>query len=260
MTYPDFERLDLTFLGETRPVFRAGTGPAVIVMHEIPGLHPQVAEFGRKVIARGFTVFMPSLVGTPGKPVTPQYSLETMAKVCVMREFTVWATRRNSAITDWLRALARHAHAECGGPGVGAVGMCLTGGFALAMAAEDCILAPVLSQPSLPFPVTKQQRNDLGVDNYTLARVKRRAIDDDLCVLGLRFTSDRLVPRARFERLRSELGDNFIAVEIDSSRGNPHGIPRTAHSVLAVHYVDEPNHPTQLALEQVMTFLSDRLC
>ena len=80
-----------------------------------------------------------------------------------------------------------------------------------------------------------------------------------MCVLGLRFTADPAVPLARFETLRRELGDAFIAVEIDSSRGNPHGIGRRAHSVLTLDLVDEPGHPTRAALQQVLAFLQERL-
>ncbi len=257
--YDGFDETQATYLGETRTVFRGGTGPAVIVMHEAPGLYPGVAEFGRKVVDAGFTVYMPSLIGTPGKPIGAAYSVQTLARACIAREFTTWATRRNSPATDWLRALARDAHADCGGPGVGAVGMCLTGGFALAMAADDCMLAPVLSQPSLPTALTAAQRRDLGIDDATLARVRRRARVDDLCVMGLRFTRDRLVPDERFARLRQELGENFIAVEIDSAPGNPHGLSRFSHSVLVHHLVPEPDHPTQRALDGVLQFFRDRL-
>lgn len=256
--YPDYERLELTFLGETRAVFKAGSGPAVVVMHEVPGLYPGIADFGRKVIAAGFTVYMPSLIGTPGRPLSAAYNLEAIGRACVAREFAVLATRTNSPVTNWLRELARFAHLECGGVGVGAVGMCLTGGFALAMMVDECVKAPVLSQPSLPFAVTRAHKRDLGIDDVTLARVKQRAAGG-ACVMGLRFTSDRMVPRERFDRLREELGDNFIAVEIDSSRGNPHGLPRTSHSVLVQHLVDEPGHPTREALDQVMEFFRERL-
>lgn len=256
--YPDLERRELTLLGETRTVYCTGHGPAVIVMHEAPGLYPEVAELGRLVAAEGLRVYMPSLIGEPGKPLSGGYAVDTLARACVSREFTVWATRQNSAITDWLRALARLAHDECGGPGVGAVGMCLTGGFALAMMVDDVVVAPVLSQPSLPFAITAAQRRDLGVDDATLARVRERT-RDGTCVMGLRFTGDRLVPAERFARLRDELGDRFIAIEIDSSPGNPWGIRRLAHSVLVADRVDQPGHPTRDAFEQVLGFFRDRL-
>ncbi len=259
-----FERYDATYDGTTRPVFRGGTGPAVIVMHEIPNLHPRVIEFGRRVVAAGFTVHMPSLFGTPGAPVTLGSNLRSVARACVASEFATWATRTTSPITQWLRALARDAHAECVAPsgarypGVGAIGMCLTGGFALAMMVDDIVVAPVLSQPSVPFPITPAHRRDLGISDEDLAVVRRRAAGG-ACVLGLRFTGDPLVPDARFARLRDELGDRFIAIEIDSHRGNAHGVARSAHSVLAHDYDDAPGSPTRAALDRVLAFLRERL-
>lgn len=256
--YPDFEVTSHSFRGETYPVFTRGRGPAVIVMHEVPDLHTGVADFARTVVDAGFTVYMPSLLGQPGRSFGYGRSVARIATLCVARQFTMFATRKNSPITDWLRDLARRAHEECGGPGVGAIGMCLTGGFALAMMADDIMLAPVLSQPSLPAPLTRAMRRDLGIDDATLARVKQRA-REGVCVMGLRFSEDRLAPGARFGRLAKELGDNFIAVEIDSSPGNAHGIGRTAHSVVTVDLVDEPGHPTAVARDRVLEFFSDRL-
>jgi dienelactone hydrolase len=243
---------------ETRTVYCTGSGPAVIVMHEAPGLYPAVVEFGRLVAAAGYRVYLPSLLGTPGRPMGVGYALQSLTRACVSREFTTWAVGRTSPITVWLRALARLAHAECGGPGVGAIGMCLTGGFALAMMVDDIVTAPVLSQPSLPFGISRAQKRDLGIDDATLARVKQRTAEGQ-CVLGLRFTGDPMVPAARFQRLRDELGDRFLAVEIDSGAGNAHGIPRTAHSVLTLHRVDRPDHPTADALARVLAFLRERL-
>ena len=145
--FKDYETFDFDDGRWTRQVFRRGSGPAVIIIHEIPGLHPQVVEFADRVAAAGMTVFLPSLFGEPGKPVSVGYALGQMVKnICVRREFNVWANGKSSPIVDWLRALARKVHAECGGPGVGAVGMCFTGGFALAMMTEPSVIAPVLSQ------------------------------------------------------------------------------------------------------------------
>ena len=255
---PGFQASTFTHDGVSRQVFRAGIGPAVIVIHEVPGLHPEVIAFGRRVVDAGLTVYMPSLFGTPGKPFGLAYSIRSIARACVAREFVTMATDRTSPIVSWLRRLAAVAHAECGGPGVGAVGMCFTGGFALGMMVDETMLAPVLSQPSLPFPIGKRRKASVGVSDADFERVKERA-PRGACLLGLRFTADLAVPPERFETLRRELGDAFIAVEIDSSRGNPHGIKRHAHSVLAHDLVDEPGHPTRAALEQVLAFLQERL-
>lgn len=137
--------------------------------------------------------------------------------------------------------------------------MCFTGGFALAMATEPEMLAPVLSQPSLPIAIGGSRGADLGLSDRDLLAVRERAETDDVCVLGLRFSGDRLVPPARFESLRRELGDRFIGVEIDSSPDNPWGHRNLAHSVLTEDLIDEPGQPTREALEQVLQFLRDRL-
>jgi dienelactone hydrolase len=198
------------------------------------------------------------MFGTPGRPFSIGYVAGQMARACISREFSVLARRASSPITDWLRALCRHAHAECRGPGVGAIGMCLTGNFALALMVDECVMAPVLSQPSLPFGVTADHRAALHVSDRDLEVVRNRA-KEGCGVLGLRFSADPLCPRARFERLRRELGDGFEAIEIDSGPGNPHGIPRTAHSVVTADLVDEAGHPTRQALDRVLGLFRERL-
>ncbi len=254
-----FTETEFTADGVTRPVYRAGTGPGVIVIHEVPGITPLVAAFGRRVVDAGFTVAMPSLFGDPGRQMSMPYIVKSLTGACVSKEFATWALNRTSPIIDWLRALARDLKDQAGGPGVGAVGMCLTGGFALAMAVDDTMLAPVLSQPSLPLPVGPGRGSGLGLSDADLAKVKDRAANENLCVLGMRFSKDRAVPDARWARYKEELGDNFIAVEIDSSSGNPHGIPKSAHSVLTEHFVDQPGHPTKDALDRVLAFFRDKL-
>jgi dienelactone hydrolase len=255
----DFTRGSFTHEGETHEVFRSGTGPAVIVMAEIPGITPKVAQFARRVRELGCTVYLPVLFGTPGRAASGSYIAKSMAKGCVSKEFAAFATGKTEPLSIWLRALARHAHVECGGPGVGAIGMCLTGGFALGMTVDPSVIAPVLSQPSLPLPVSKKAKASIHLSPEDLRAVKERVANDDICVLGMRFTNDRAVPAERFATLRRELGDGFIGIEIDSSEGNQWGIPKNAHSVVTEHLVDEPGHPTQAALTQVLEFFRERL-
>jgi dienelactone hydrolase len=242
-----------------RDVFRTGSGPAVIVISEIPGITPKVAEFGRRVASIGCTAVLPDLFGTPGAPPTAVSAMKVAAQACISREFSTFARNRTSPITAWLRVLAKSAHRECGGPGVGVVGMCLTGGFALAMMVDDVVLAPVLSQPSLPFPLGAARRQDLGVSIADLTRAKQRCEEEDLCVLGLRFTGDTASPADRFRRLHAELGDHFVAVEIDSRPGNPDGYRSSAHSVLTEDLKDEPGTATRAALDQVLQLFTSKL-
>ena len=264
----EFERTEFTAEGKTRDLYRIGSGPGVIVISEMPGITPRVAEFGRIVARDGFTAVLPHVFGEPGREVSVPYVLSSVSWGCISREFSTMALRRTSPITNWLRALARAVHAELGGPGVGVVGMCFTGGFALAMMVDDTVMAPVLSQPSLPFGLTRAHRRDLGISDDDLARVKERVRaseagrgdDPAPCLLALRFTGDKLAPADRFQRLRDELGDGVVTVEIDSSPGNAWGIKRNAHSVLTEELVaDDPDHPTRQALEQVLDLFRTRL-
>ena len=260
MTDPlaDFDRATFTAQDRTRPVYRLGSGPAVIVMSEMPGITPNVAGFARQVAEAGFTAVMPHLFGDDGRAPTAGYTVSSLARACISREFTLLAEGKTSPIIAWLRALARGEHDRCGGPGVGAVGMCFTGGFALAMMVDDVVVAPVLSQPSLPFPVTKGRRRDVGLSPTDVARVQERAAAGT-CVLGLRFTGDKVSPPERFAHLRELLGDAFVAVEIDSTPDNPHGHRKGAHSVLTEDLDDRPGTPTRIALDQVLDLFRDRL-
>ncbi len=182
-----------------------------------------------------------------------------LARACVSKEFTLLALNKTSPIVDYLRELAVHERARrMGGPGVGALGMCLTGGFALAMCVEPSVIAPVMSQPSLPFPTNLERRRAPGMSDADFAVVQRRTTQD-LCVMGLRFSEDSKSPADRFARFRETLGDQFMGVEIDSSPGNPWGYKKSAHSVLTEDYSDEATSPTRRALEDVLTFFTSRL-
>jgi len=262
----DFRRDTFTYEGKARTVFRKGSGPAVIVMAEFPGISPLVFDFARRVAGIGCTALVPHLYGNPGRDPSPAAhglasALANVAgqigPICISREFVVFATGRTSPVVHWLRALAEHEHQRCGGPGVGAVGMCFTGGFALAMAVDDRVIAPVMSQPGLPLAVMARQRCSIDVSSSDLARIKQRCAGG-LSVMGLRFRGDRRSPAERFDFLRDQLGDAFIAIELDDEDANPDAV-LSPHSVLTEHLIDQPGQPTQAALHQVLDFLHSRL-
>ncbi|CAN5616141.1 dienelactone hydrolase family protein [soil metagenome] len=261
-----FTRTTFTHGGTPRSVYRAGDGPAVVVIAEIPGITPDVMSFARRVVDLGCSVALPHLFGEPGRdperggPRTIGLdAARSMVPACVSREFTVLATGKTSPVMDWLRALGRDLHEECGGPGIGVVGMCFTGGFALGMIADAPVLAPVLSQPSVPFPTSERARADLGLSPEDLEAALDVCAAKDLQVLGLRFTGDPLAPPERFATLRRLLGDRFVGVEIDSSPDNPWGHRKAAHSVLTADLIDEEGQPTREALDQVLELLRSRL-
>jgi dienelactone hydrolase len=229
-----------TFADTTFPTYRKGTGPGVIVIHEIPGLTPAVIGFGEEVVHAGFTVVMPSLFRTPEAPMNTLNTARSLGQVCVRREFTKLATGVTSPMAGWLRSLARELHDELGGPGVGALGMCFTGGFALAMMVDTSVVAPVLAQPSVPFAVSPKRWADLNLSPADLATVKERAAAG--CeVLGLRYTRDLMVG-TRFRTLERELGSAFKRVELAGWR----------HSTVTEHRKDR-------AVRAVLDFFEDKL-
>ena len=261
-----YERTTFTDDGKTRDIFRKGTGPAVIVIAEMPGISPKVLEFADRVVDIGCTAVLPHLFGIPGFDDKANgtlrlaaYGASSMIPACISREFTTMATGKTSPVIDWLRALARAEHERCGGPGVGAIGMCFTGGYALAMATDDRLLAPVLSQPSMPIAVTKKGRRSIDISEADLAKVKHRCANDGLKVLGLRFKGDKFVPAERFQYLRDELGDAFVGVELEDSAANPAAQMKMPHSVVTEHLIDEPGQPTRAALDQVLDLFRTRL-
>jgi dienelactone hydrolase len=245
--------------GYTHDVYRKGEGPGVVLIPEIPGIHPGVLGLGNHLVDNGFTVAIPSLFGEPGRRTTVGYVLPTIARACVAREFAAFATNKQRPVSVFLRALARELKASTPGKGVGVIGECFTGGFALAAAVDDSVLAPVLSQPSVPFPLTPRQRRDPGVSDVELNVLKDRAANEGLCAIGLRFSEDKAVPGERFATLKERLGDAFEVIEIDSSPGNAHGFSRMAHSVLTDEVREVDGQPAYEARKRVVAFLNERL-
>jgi hypothetical protein len=181
----DFRAFPFAHQGRERTVYRKGEGPAVIVMHEVPGISIEVIRFARKVVDAGFTVFMPHLFGIFGIETNQANRMRELAKLCVSREWHVLAENRSSPIADWLRALAAHVHEEIGGAGVGAVGMCVTGNFALTMTLDPWVVAPVLAHPSFPLPLTPKKAAALHVTPETLDNARRRIREEGMKVLGV---------------------------------------------------------------------------
>lgn len=251
----DFTRRDLSFNGKTRPVLTIGdAGPAVIVIHEVFGFTPPLARFCRWIAEAGMRVYAPILLGTPDANNAQAMSRVRILRLCVSREFTLFRTGRSSPIVDWLKPLARQAHRECGGPGVGAIGMCLTGGFALSMAVDPVILAPAMTQPSLPV------RNPAALDisDADLATVKQRTEREGMEIRAYRFEGDPLAPHEKFETLRTVFGPAFKGTELPDACGNPDSpmarAGRPPHSVMTADLIDAPNEPTRQAADDVIAY------
>jgi dienelactone hydrolase len=252
-----------TAAGVTHEVFSRdpedGPGPGVVLLPEIPGMTPAVMGLADHLVGEGFSVVVPSLFGEPGRPLTGDYALRTLAKACITKEFAAFARGADRPIAEYVRALARDLHGRVGGRGVGVIGMCFTGGFALAAAVEPAVLAPVASQPSVPLPLGGARKRDLAMSERERAIVVERVRTEGLCLVGLRFTEDVMAPGDRFSELEKAFGPGWRAIPLDSSKGNPHGIGRFEHQVLTSDDVETPGHPTHEARAEVTAFLRERL-
>jgi dienelactone hydrolase len=262
----DFDARDITLDGVTKKVYVAGSGPAVIVMTEMPGISPQVARFARWVRDAGFTVYMPSLFGRDGVVPSVEEGTAIVQRACISAEFRAFANKKgantSSPVTQWLRALARLAHEACGGPGVGAIGMCFTGNFALTMMLEPSMLAPVLCQPSLPFddPAGLESGSD------ELVAVRQRLEKDDLTVMAYRFEGDKICKAERFAAYAEALGPRFVSRILPDSAANRtdlnpffERVVATPHSVVTAHLIDEAGQPTLAARDEILAFFARRL-
>ncbi len=269
----DFSMFKFSDGSSERPVYRKGEGPAIVLMHELPGMIPECVDLARRIAAAGFTVYLPLLFGKPDEPISIPKMLSYTAQLCVSQEFYCFAKHQSSPITNWLRALCRKAHQECGDRGVGVIGMCLTGGFVLALMADDSVIAPVIAQPSLPFGIMAAHRAALGVSEAELATAKQRA-EQGVSVLALRFSEDKISPPEKFDTLRQRFdgtpdviedsadlcqrrGRILETIEINSKPGNPHNVPKNSHATLTLGY-QSGNHPTNRAFQRVIEFLREQ--
>ena len=258
----DFDRRRITLDGVTKDVLIAGAGPAVIVMPEMPGISPHVARFARWVRDAGFTVYLPSLFGRDGAVPQTEEGVAFLQRACVSSEFRAFAGQGSSPVTVWLRRLAALAHSECGGPGVGAIGMCFTGNFALTMMLEQAVLAPVLAQPSLPL----DDPAALEISEDDLDAVARRLDRDDLTVLAYRFDGDRFCQAQRFQAYAQALGERFVPTVLQDSAANTRALApffehvvNSPHSVVTAHLIDEDGEPTLAARDEILAFFTRRL-
>ncbi|WP_354644516.1 dienelactone hydrolase family protein [Kitasatospora camelliae] len=247
--------------GAEKTVYVTGTGPAVVLLPEMPGISPDVARLARWLRDAGFSVYLPSLFGVDGAYPLAESGEAVARRACVSAEFRAFAGGGTSPVVGWLRGLARLAHAERGGPGVGAVGLCFTGNFALTMALEPAVIAPVVNHPSLPL----DDPDGLEIGDADAVAVADRLTRDGLTVLAYRFEGDRWCTGRRFAAYRALLGDAFDGRVLPAGAANTDPPPffrevvGGPHSVVTAHLVDREGHPTLRARDEIIAFLTARL-
>lgn len=222
-----FAECDFSAVGEGGVWGIEDNGPGVVVIHELPGMTWQCLRLAKSIADSGFSVYLPLLFGEPGK------RLGGLRQLCIMREWNALAKRDDTQTAGWVRDVGREVHRRCGGLGIGAIGMCLTGGFIIPLLLDDHLLAPVASQPSLPWALRdRKTRHSLGFDR-DLPGASRRVKDENLGVLAFRFAGDRICPPAKFRGLQEAFGDRLEKYVFKGRK----------HSVLTKHYrPDQPLH------------------
>ncbi|WP_019962290.1 dienelactone hydrolase family protein [Woodsholea maritima] len=256
--HPFDNAFDFEAEGMGHPVLVEGAGPGVILMHEMPGFVPQFWRLARWLIAAGYRVYAPALydpVGTPADEACQAKGMGAFLTACISREIHLFARNHASPVTQWLRALARHAHNECAGPGVGVIGLCVSGNFAWSMALDPSVVAPVAGEPSLPLGA-KGAAGSLHLSPADEAALTAR---EDLHVMALRFSGDPVCQAPRFERLKSVVGAHRLIERVmpDSAK-NPAGNP-FPHAVLTKDLIQADGEPTFEAAREVLLFLEARL-
>lgn len=234
----------------THDVYRVGEGPAVVLMHELPGMTTGCLRAAKRIVDSGFRVYLPLFFLHPGTRDDALSVIEAALSptLCIRHEFNLFAANGHSRITGWLRKLCTVADAECGNRGVGLIGMCLTGNIVLSVMLDPSVRAPVMCEPAIPL----LHKSALGVPRKDIDNAVTRAAYSP--ILAFRFTTDTKCPPERFATLRCTFGRNIATTEIPTGPSHPFNIPDGSHSVLSGDYPcqDDPNHPVQHAFDQIL--------
>jgi dienelactone hydrolase len=231
-------------------VYKTGVGPGVLIMHELPGMTPQCVSLAERIRTEGFCVYLPLFFGQPGQRLNLLTSSFQLLRLCIRREFYCLAKNQTSPISEWLRALCRKIHEECGGNGVGAIGMCLTGNLVIPLMLEPSVLAPIACQPAVPFAFNTSLSCSLGVSHRDLSMAAQRS--KSVTLYGYRFATDRICPAQRFQTLAKTMGSGFVGITIPTGPDSPFHIKNSSHAVFTEAFVDDPNHPTYQELHKVL--------
>jgi dienelactone hydrolase len=232
------------------PVYYAGDpkAPPVLLLPEIAGFSPGLILFAERLIDARFRIFVPWLFG----PLGVRAPLRNGIRLCVSREFANLRAGVSSPITAWLRALTAHISRHSGGMQVGAIGMCLTGAFAIPLVIDPQVVAAVAAQPAVPLAPLftafgigrEEQLSRLNVSDGEIAQARARLEAGQAHLLSVRCRSDRICPRAKIERLRREFP---VGLEIReyaevSSRNS---LGERPHATFTKEYRLAPNAPAE---------------
>lgn len=226
-------------------VYSRGSGSPVVLIQELPGIGQETLRLADKLVDAGHEVVMPHLFGPLGKTSIGGNLLRVM---CMRKEFRLMATDASSPVSDWLRFLCREVRDSRSVRGVGVIGMCLTGNFAITLIGDDSVLAAVASQPAMPF----FKQGALHMSPQEIAR-SREALETEGPMRVLRFEDDPLSTIEKSDCIHRTFNDD------GQERVKEIVLPGKGHSVLTLDFIDEAGHPTHEALENVLAYFAEKL-
>ena len=231
-----FEKFDFEHGGISHPVYHAGSGPPVLLVHELPGFLAETKVLAERLHDAGFHVFAPVFLGKPGQNFSGLKTLGYTLLLCIRREFRLLAKNADGPFLDWLRALSADAAARSGHAKVGLIGMCLTGNYAISLIAEAHVGGAVSCQPSLPL----FRKKALGLDRLDAVKARADSLATEAggpSVLAYRFEDDTICPHVKVKGIADAMPEAVRAVEL----------PGKGHSTLtidlAVSAADVPDPP-----------------
>ena len=205
----------------THAVYVKGDGPPILILQELPGIGPETHALADRLIAAGFSVYLPHLLGRLGKANRLTTLANTARLLCIRREFSIFLHGRQSPIATWLRALCADISLRSGGQRIGVIGMCLTGSFAIPLMAEDAVKGAVASQPALPIRHRdKLHMSECDVNAACAAMAAKGP------ALAMRYEDDKIASRAHMRTLESAFAEQLQVREF----------PGNAHSLLTLDF------------------------
>ena len=229
----------------THDIYTRGAGAPVLLIQELPGIGQETLRLADRLVDAGFEVVMPHLFGPIGKTSMGGNLLRVF---CMRKEFSLFSAHQSSPIVDWLSALFNEIRETREAAGVGVIGMCLTGNFAISLIGDDSVLAAVASQPAMPL----HKQDALHMSEGEIAR-SSEALDEKGPMLAFRFRGDKACGAKKFECIH----ETFNTEGKERIRLNT--LPGKGHSVLTLDFVDEAGHPTYEALSAVIDYFSKHL-
>ena len=226
-------------------VYHRGSGPPVVIIQELPGIGPETMHLADEFVAQGFEVILPHLFG-PLEKVSIGGNLVRV--FCMRKEFSLFEANGSSPIVDWLKALCRYVKTRSQTKGVGVIGMCLTGNFAISLMGDESVLAAVSSQPSMPL----LKPTKLHISAAEITKIRQR-IDNTAPIHAYRFSKDPMCTAEKYQAIENAFNDP------DATRVITHTLPGKGHSVLTLDFVNESGHPTREALNDILAYFSQQL-